>query len=128
MRIGELAHRSGVPVRTIRFWEARGLLAPPQRTESDYRDYDDAVIDRLRFVRRAQSAGFTLQQIRQVLELSDSGEPPCEHVGALIADRLADVDARMRELRATKRQLIELSARAAAQDPSDCEGICSILN
>ncbi len=127
VKIGELAAASGVPAKTIRFWESTGLVPEPLRTPSGYRDYSAETADRLAFIRRSQAAGFTLGQIRQVLDISDGGEPPCEHVAALVADRLAEVEARLRELRATKRTLLELSARAASQDPADCEGFCSIL-
>ncbi len=128
MKIGELAAASGVPAKTIRFWESSGLVPEPARTPSGYRDYAPSTTERLEFIRRSQAAGFTLDQIRRVLDVSDSGEPPCEHVGALIADRLAEVESRLRELRAAKRTLLELAARAADQDPADCEGFCSILD
>lgn len=96
MRIGELADQSGVTAKTIRFWESTGLLADPTRTPSGYRDYDPAVVDRLRFIRHAQTAGLTLAEIRQVLAISDDGEPPCGHVTDLIHQHLADVDERIR--------------------------------
>lgn len=128
MKIGELSDSTGVPAKTIRFWESAGLVPEPDRTASGYRDYDPAVAERLSFIRRSQHAGLTLGQIRQVLEVSDSGQPPCEHVAAVVADRLAEVEARLRELRATRRHLVELQARAARQDPADCEGFCSILD
>ena len=127
MKIGELATASGVPAKTIRFWESDGLVPEPSRTPSGYRDYDAATVARLAFIRRSQAAGLTLRQIRQVLDVSDNGERPCEHVGDLIAERLVEVNSRLRELRAMKRHLLELSSRAAVQVPTECEGFCSIL-
>lgn len=127
MRIGELAAMTGVSATTIRFWESAGLVPEPSRTTAGYREYGADAAERLTFIRRSQAAGFTIGQIRQVLDVRDGGEPPCEHVAALIADRLAEVDDRLRELRDAKRQLLELSAKAAAQDPAECEGFCSIL-
>jgi MerR family transcriptional regulator, copper efflux regulator len=128
MRIGEVAKRASVPAKTIRFWEELGLLPRPERTSSDYRNYEAAIVDRLKFVRHAQAAGFTLRQVRGVLEVGDSGEPPCEHVAQLIAARLEDVDARIAELKATRAHLHVLAERAATQDPADCSGYCSILS
>jgi DNA-binding transcriptional MerR regulator len=128
MRIGEIADRAGVPAKTIRFWEDQRLLPPPGRTPADYRDYDPAVLDRLAFIRHAQAAGLTLDAIRQVLEIRDGGQPPCVHVTDLIARRLAEVDARLAELTRTRDQLVVLAARAAAQDPADCRGYCSIID
>lgn len=128
MKIGELSARCGVPTKTIRFWEAEGLVPEPARTPSGYRDYDGAAADRIGFIRRAQAASFTLAQIRQVLDISDTGEPPCEHVAVAVTERLREVEARIAELEATRAHLQELAARAAAQDPATCEDYCSIIS
>jgi MerR family transcriptional regulator, copper efflux regulator len=127
MRIGELADHSGVSAKTIRFWESAGLLADPARTPSGYRDYDPDVVDRLTFIRHAQTAGLTLAEIRQVLVISDVGEPACGHVTDLIHQHLLDVDERIRELTETRALLDRLAQRAADQDPADCDGYCAIL-
>lgn len=127
MRIGELADQSGVTTKTIRFWESVGLLADPTRTPAGYRDYDSDVIDRLRFIRNAQSAGLTLAEIRQVLAISDEGRSPCGHVTDLIQEHLAEVEERIRELTETRSDLEHLATRAADQDPADCSSYCAIL-
>ena len=123
MRIGEVADRAGVPAKTIRFWEDRGLLPPP----TGYRAYGPAIFERLAFIRHAQAAGLTLGATGQVLDIRDGGQPPCVHVTGLIARRLAEVEARLAELTRTRDQLAALAARAAAQDPADCRGYCSII-
>ena len=127
MKIGEVAERSGVPAKTIRFWEDQRLLPAPARTAVGYREFDPAVLERLAFIRHAQAAGLTLEHIRQVLDIRDEGQPPCVHVAGLIARRLAEVEARLAELARTRDQLAALAARAAAQDPADCYGYCSII-
>jgi DNA-binding transcriptional MerR regulator len=127
MRIGEVAGRAAVPAKTIRFWEDQHLLPPPARTPGGYRDYDPAILERLAFIRHAQAAGLTLDAIRQVLDIGDGGQPPCVHVAGLIARRLTEVEARLAELARTRDQLAALAARAAAQDPADCRGYCSII-
>ena len=127
MRIGELAAQGGVGAKTVRFWESAGLLADPSRTPSGYRDYEVAVVDRLRFIRHSQTAGLTLEEIRQVLAISDSGEPPCGHVAELIHQHLADLNQRISELNETRCLLGHLAERAANQDPEDCDGYCAIL-
>ncbi len=109
MKIGEIAGRAGVPAKTIRFWEDQDLLPAPARTQAGYRDYDPAILERL------------------ALHIRDGGQAPCVHVTALIARRLAEVEARMAELARTRDQLAALAGRAAAQDPADCRGYCSIL-
>jgi len=93
MKIGEVAERSGVPAKTIRFWEDHRLLPAPARTPVGYREFDPAILERLAFIRHAQAAGLTLEHIRQVLDIRDDGQPPCVHVAGLIARRLAEVEA-----------------------------------
>jgi MerR family transcriptional regulator, copper efflux regulator len=127
MRIGQLAELSGIPPNTIRFWESVGLVAEPARTPSGYRDYDPTTVDRLEFIRHGQAAGLTLAEIRQVLAISDNGEPPCDHVTHLIHQHLADVTHRIRELQEARDLLSHLAQRAADQDPADCDGYCAIL-
>jgi MerR family transcriptional regulator, copper efflux regulator len=105
------------PGKTIRFWDDRRLLPLPARTPAGYRDCDPAVLERIAFIQQAQAAGLTLDAIGQVLGIRDGGQPPCVHVTALIARRLAQVQAR----------LAALAERAAAQDPADCQGYCSII-
>ena len=127
MKIGEVAERSGVPAKTIRFWEDQRLLPAPARTPAGYREFDPAILERLAFIRHAQAAGLSLEHIRQVLDIRDEGQPPCVHVADLIARRLAEVEARLAELARTRDQLAALAGRAAAQDPADCYGYCSII-
>ncbi|MGK2928497.1 MAG: heavy metal-responsive transcriptional regulator [Acidimicrobiales bacterium] len=127
MRIGELADHAGVTAKTVRFWESAGLLPDPARTPSGYRDYEPDAVERIAFIRHAQTAGLTLSEIRQVLDISDDGRPPCGHVTDLIHQHLADVDHRIRELTETRHLLGQLAERAAGQDPDDCDGYCAIL-
>src|SRR5438309_1033263 len=127
MKIGEVATEAGVPAKTIRFWEDQHLLPEPSRTPTGYRDYDPEILERLTFIRHAQAAGLTLEQIRQVLDIRGGGEPPCVHVTAVVTDRLAEVESRISELTRTRDQLVALAERAAAQDPADCHGYCSII-
>jgi DNA-binding transcriptional MerR regulator len=127
MRIGELAQHTGTTTKTLRFYEGEGLLPPPERTRSGYRDYPTAAVDRVSFIRDAQKAGFTLRQIGQVLDIRDGGQPPCAHVGQLIDQRLAEVERRLTELRQARTQLRELAARTRQLDPADCDGYCEII-
>lgn len=130
MRIGELSERSGVPAKTIRFWEQSGLVAAPARTESGYRDYGQDTLAVLRFVRSAQAAGFTVAEIAQIIDIRSRGDAPCEHVTALIDRRLADIDQRMAELRQVRSQLRALAATADTLDPARCTDspVCQIID
>lgn len=127
MKIGEIAALSGVSTKTIRFWEDEHLLSEPARRPSGYREYEAGIVERLAFIRQAQAAGFALDQIRQILDIGDSGDAPCQHVTDLIGMRLAEVEARIQELEATRARLQILAGRAADQDPADCQGLCSII-
>jgi DNA-binding transcriptional MerR regulator len=80
MRIGELAERVGLTTHAIRYYERIGLLSPAPRTRNRYRRYGGDAIEELMFVRKAQHLGLTLADIRAVLEISEGGDPPCEHV------------------------------------------------
>ena len=98
MKIGELARRSGATTKTIRFYEQAGVLPEPGRTPSGYRDYGVEFVERLDFVRRAQAAGLSLKQVRQILAIRDRGDAPCGHVQQVLQDRLDQVHAHMAEL------------------------------
>ena len=129
MLIGDLATRAGLSAKTIRFYEQAGLLPQPPRTAGGYRDYPPSALDRLAFIRHAQSAGFSLADIRGVLAIRDSGQAPCQHVTVLIGEHLAQVERRIAELTRTRDVLKDLQRRAVATDPANCaeSEICSIL-
>jgi MerR family copper efflux transcriptional regulator len=100
------------------------------RTTSGYRDYPPQAVARLRFIRAAQSAGLTLAEIRDVLEVRDSGQPPCRSVTTLLKAHLDQVEQRISELEHARAMLRGLHARAAATDPAKCHAdrVCSILD
>lgn len=129
MLISTLAEATGLSTKTIRFYEQRGLLAPPPRTRGGYRDYPAATVQRLRFIRDAQAAGLRLADILGVLALRDSGQAPCAHVEALVEDYLAQIEQRLADLRATRSALRNLARRALETDPETCSesDICTIL-
>lgn len=129
MRIGEVADATDTPTTTLRYYEQRGLLHEPARTAAGYRDYAPPVIDRVVFIRDAQTAGLTLEQIGEVLAIRDDGQPPCRHVAGMVDEQLADVDRRIDELRRTRRRLREVRARLDTLDPTDCEAseVCSAI-
>ena len=130
MRIGELSERSGVPTKTIRYWEQSGPVAEPARTGSGYRDNHEATRAVLRFVRSAQAAGFTVAESAQIIAIRSRGEAPCEHVTTLIDRHLADIDHRMAELRKVRTQLRGLAANADTLDPARCTDapVCQIID
>lgn len=129
MLIGEVAEASGTTTKALRFYEQAGLLPPPARTSGGYRDYTPDVVARLDFIRRSRTAGLTLAEIREVLDVRDAGSAPCHHVQQLLAARLSDLDRQIAELRALRDTVAELSDAAATIDPAHCEpaGVCRYL-
>lgn len=120
MKIGELARETGVAAKTIRFYEGSGVLPPPRRDLNGYRNYDASSIDRLNFVRDAQSAGLTLKEIAEVLELRDRGEATCRHTTMLLESHLAEVERQIVDLERMRSQLETMTRRARSLDPERC--------
>jgi MerR family copper efflux transcriptional regulator len=120
MRIGEVAHRSGLSTPTIRYYEEIGLVPPPTRAPNGYRDYGPDAVERLRFVRDAQDSGLSLSEIASILELRAQGQPTCQHVIELMERHLEEVDRRIERLRASREIYAGLIARAKRLDPADC--------
>lgn len=105
MRIGEVAEATGISVEALRFYERRGLLGRPARTASGYRAYDETVLERLAFIKRAQAIGFSLDEIADILEMRGRGEAPCLEVREAARHKLAELDVRLRELRRYRNEL-----------------------
>lgn len=129
MRIGELAAATGATTKALRFYEASGLLPPAERAPSGYRDYGEGTIARLDFIRRGRAAGLTLAQIREVIDIRDSGSAPCRHVQELLDTRLADLDRQIADRKALRETVARLRDSATNADPSDCQAdeICRYL-
>lgn len=98
MRIGELARRAEVGIDTVRYYEREGLLPQAQRGASGYRMYDADDVRRLRFIRRAKAQGFTLQEVRDLLALSNRRDDDMSTMKTTIERKVADLDARIDEL------------------------------
>ncbi|HWD57471.1 MAG TPA: helix-turn-helix domain-containing protein [Stellaceae bacterium] len=108
MQIGELARRSGCNVETVRYYERIGLLPSPARSAGRYRLYGAADVRRLAFVRRARGLGFTLDEVRALLALSThDGRAACAEVRQLAADHLAEVRAKIADLKAMETVLAD---------------------
>jgi DNA-binding transcriptional MerR regulator len=119
MSIGELAAAAGVPVSTVRFYERQKLLRPIARTSSNYRLYDDASLDRLKFIRTAVGTGLSLDDVSQLLKLDEG--TTCTAVQSMLADRLLETDRQLADLRTVQRALREAIRRCCESEEA---GIC----
>ena len=116
--IGGLARAAGVGVETVRYYQRRGLLPEPPRPPGEIRRYGDQDLRRLRFIRRAQAAGFTLEQIGELLALDRTGDRA--RVRELATNRLAALDERIAELEQSRAALERLRSTCAAGSKGPC--------
>ena len=105
LKIGEVSRRSGVGIEALRFYEKSGLLDRPSRTYSGYRVYGTEVLERLAFIKQAQALGFSLDEIRRIVEDARKGESPCDEVREIVRRRLAELDERLVELHRYREEL-----------------------
>ncbi|HXH70710.1 MAG TPA: heavy metal-responsive transcriptional regulator [Pyrinomonadaceae bacterium] len=105
LKIGEVSQASGIGVEALRFYERSGLLGSPGRTASGYRVYNANVLDRLAFIKKAQTLGFSLDEIRRVIEESEAGESPCAEVREIVRARLQKIDEHLSDLRRYRKEL-----------------------
>ncbi|MCH7735767.1 MAG: heavy metal-responsive transcriptional regulator [Chloroflexi bacterium] len=129
MKIGELAGVTGTNAKTIRFYEAEGLMPEPVRLASGYRSYDDESVSRMEFILKAKRLGLSLHEIMGILRLHDAEESTCVHVRDLLEQKIAEIESTIDALNAFKGDLASLRDRAIGL--VDCKplgsSICSII-
>ncbi len=118
LTIGQIARRAGVGVETVRFYEREGLLEEPDRRESGYRQYTEEVIFRLRFIRRAKELGFTLKEIRELIALRSDSSATRADVRQQAQAKIADIEAKIRDLQRMKEALVKLTASCRGHGPA----------
>jgi len=120
LSIGELGRRTDTKVETIRYYERIGLLAAPARTAGNYRAYGEAELNRLSFIRRARDLGFSIEQVRDLLALSDRRDQSCATVDELTRAHLAEVERKITDLEALRRELSALLSQCRQGTVSEC--------
>jgi len=125
MTIGKIAQRAGVGVETVRFYERKGLIERPRRRHSGFRQYPPDAVRRIRFIKRAQEVGFTLNEIAELLDLRLEPGSTCGDVKQRAQQKVEEIDQKLRDLRRMKRSLNELIT--ACDGNGDVNG-CPILN
>ena len=120
MNIGELARAAETKAETIRYYERIGLMPAPPRTAGNYRDYSAAHVSRLTFTRRARDLGFSIEQIRTLLDMADRKEQSCEAVDVIAREHLADVKRKLARLAALRRELESLIGQCRHGTIAEC--------
>jgi Cu(I)-responsive transcriptional regulator len=120
LNIGEAAKETGVPAKTIRYYESIGLLPPPARARNNYRFYGPPDIATLRFIQRARALGFTLKDVAGLLELWRDRQRASADVKALALGHIRTVERRIAELESIRRTLIDLTHRCHGDNRPDC--------
>ena len=120
MNIGDVAARSRVPAKTIRYYESVGLIAAARRTANGYRTYGDVDVQTLRFVRRARSLGFSIEDVADLLALWSDKSRASADVRAVALRQVDRVEDKIRELDSIRRTLLDLIARCHGDERPDC--------
>ena len=122
MRIGELAKLTGCQAETVRFYEQKGLLPPPLRSDANYRLYDATHAERLHFIRRCRALGMSLDEVQSLLDFHDHPDRPCSGVDELVDEHIAQIDRQIAELSALRSELAQMRARCDSTHPAaSCE-------
>ena len=120
LSIGDLAKATGTKVETIRWYERVGVLAAPARTSGNYRAYGAEHLERLSFVRRARDLGFSLDQVRDLLQLGDDRNKSCEAVDRVAREHLAEVERKIADLEALRHELRDLIGQCHNGTVAEC--------
>ena len=119
--IGEVAEQANVHIEMLRYYERRGLVARPPRSASNYRRYPEDVVRRVRFIKRAQELGFSLNDIQELLSLRAELEAGCAEIRACAEAKMKDIDAKIGALTAMRHALSTLVTECSGEGPlSDC--------
>ncbi len=120
MNITQAASQSGVPAKTIRYYESIALIQPPPRRANNYRDYSANDVETLRFVARARKLGFSVEQVATLLALWNDRKRSSAQVKRVALAHVAEIDARLKELEGMRRLLLELTRRCHGDDRPEC--------
>jgi MerR family copper efflux transcriptional regulator len=119
MNIGDASEATGLPAKTVRYYEDIGLIKPA-RAANGYRDYDDKDVHRLAFIQRSRSLGFTIEECRSLLSLYEDKKRASSDVKALALDKIREIDRKLGELKSLRATLKTLAEHCHGDDRPDC--------
>ncbi|MDS3860347.1 heavy metal-responsive transcriptional regulator [Thermosynechococcaceae cyanobacterium BACA0444] len=127
-KIGDVAKQSGVSVPTLRYYETLGLITPAERGDNGYRYYALTVISQVLFIKKAQALGLALDEIRQILDVRDRGELPCEMVQNLLAKKIHQLNTQISQMQTFKQELEAYQTQWQGLTPQLSEAeICPLI-
>ena len=122
--IGKVQKLSGVPVRTIRYYESLGLIKSAGRTEGGFRQFYEDILTRLSFIKRAQSLGLSLQEIGNILKVYDSGKAPCNEIQQKLEDKISEIEKQIEDLRKLQSNLMVVLSQWKSLSNKPKDTIC----
>ncbi|AFZ58504.1 heavy metal-responsive transcriptional regulator [Anabaena cylindrica FACHB-243] len=125
--IGQVTELSGISIRTIRYYESVGLIKPSGRTEGGFRQFSADVLTRLAFIKRAQHLGLSLEEIRDILEVYDHGQPPCVEIQDKLQEKLLQIDHQIEQLLTLRSEITGLLSGWQSMESQPQETICPII-
>lgn len=128
LKIGEVAKQTGVTVGTLRYYERLKLISPVFRGTNGYRYYNQAAIETVKFIKQAQTIGFSLQEIRSIIEVRSQGKLPCSMVKTLLDEKIWQISLQIQELNDFKAKLSEYREIWANKSPANLDkSICPLI-
>ena len=125
--IGQVTALSGIPIRTIRYYESLGLLKSSGRTEGGFRQFSSEVFTRLLFIKRAQSLGLSLEEIGEFLKVYDQGDVPCDEIKEKLEDKLLEIERQIQQLLILQTELKGLLSSWNSFPAQQPGAICPII-
>jgi MerR family copper efflux transcriptional regulator len=125
--IGQVTALSGIPIRTIRYYESLGLLKSSRRTEGGFRQFSEDVLTRLAFIKRVQNLGLSLGEIKDVFMVYDQGQPPCGEIKEKLEEKLVQIDCQIEQLLTLKSEIGMLLSGWKNMDSKRQDKICPII-
>ena len=129
LRIGELAQQTGLSVGNLRYYSDLGVLDPIKRGENGYRYYSLAASQQVEFIKKAQAIGFTLEEIKQILDVRDRGQTPCDLVQTLLDNKIEELEIKIKQMTLFKAEIEQYRSNWATHSysPSNAEEICPLI-
>ncbi len=125
--IGQVTALSGVPIRTIRYYESLGLLKSSGRTEGGFRQFSSDILMRLSFIKRAQTLGLSLQEINEILQVYDGGKPACDEIQQKLKDKIFEINRQIEQLLTLRGELRGLLSGWDSLTTKPEDTICPII-